>query len=375
MILSQIIEELVEERDLDRNALSNIVCEGMLAAYEKKYPELRLEAEYNKTADKIDLFAWKQVVATVLDDLAEISLRKARAVDAKAEVGQEVRVPFDAPIGRIEILRAKQYISQRVRQLEAAQVYEEFKPKEGSIISGVVHKCEMGGAVVKIQDAFAFLPKSLMIPGERCVAGYTLRALIKEVLIEPRNENQVILDRVSDAFLRQLFELEIPEVFDRIVEVKKIVRIAGYKSKIVVASNDKNIDPVGTCVGVGGARIKPILRELAGEKIDIIVYTDDLERLVRDALKPAEIERVEISGDIARVWVDEDQRSVAIGKGGKNIALASRLTGLDIELVKSLDESGESLADMFSAAESEDDSERRVGGFGSFEGFSDEDEK
>ncbi len=369
MNLSQIIEELVEERDLDRNALSNIVCEGMLAAYEKKYPELQLEAVYNKTADKIDIFAWKEVVSSVLDELSQVSLRKARAIKPDAEVGQSIQVPFDGAIGRIEILRAKQYISQRVRQLEAAQVYEEFKPKEGSIMSGVVHKCEMGGAVVKIQDAFAFLPKSLMIPGERCVAGYALRALVKEVLIEPRNENQIILDRASESFLRQLFELEIPEVFDRIVEVKKVVRIAGYKSKVVVASNDKNIDPVGTCVGVGGARIKPILRELAGEKIDILVYTDDLERLVRDSLKPAEIERVEISGDVARVWVDEDQRSVAIGKGGKNIALASRLTGLDIELVKGLEESGESLADMFSAAESEDEKTRDLGGFSAFDDF------
>ncbi|HAU30097.1 TPA: transcription termination factor NusA [Candidatus Dependentiae bacterium] len=372
MILSQIIEELVEERDLDRNALSNIVCEGMLAAYEKKYPELQLEAVYNKTADKIDVLVWKEVVGTVVDELSQISIRKARSVKADTEVGEKIRVPFDGVIGRIEILRAKQFISQRVRQLEAAQVYEEFKPKEGSIMSGVVHKCEMGGAVVKIQDAFAFLPKSLMIPAERCVAGYALRALVKEVLAEPRNENQIVLDRVSEAFLRQLFELEIPEVFDRIVEVKKIVRIAGYKSKVVVASNDKNIDPVGTCVGVGGARIKPILRELAGEKIDILVYTDDLERLVRDSLKPAEVERVEISGDIARVWVDEDQRSVAIGKGGKNIALASRLTGLDIELVKGLEESGESLADMFTAAESADEKTRDLGDFSTFEDFVDE---
>lgn len=372
MILSQIIEELVEERDLDRNALSNIVCEGMLAAYAKKYPDLELEAVYNKTADKIDILIRKEVVSPVVDELTQISVRKARGINPKAAVGDFLQVPFEGAIGRIEVLRAKQFISQRVRQLEAAQVYEEFKPKEGSIMSGVVHKCEMGGAVVKIQDAFAFLPKSLMIPGERCVAGYAMRALVKEVLIEPRNENQIILDRVSESFLRQLFELEIPEVFDRIVEVRKIVRIAGYKSKVLVLSNDKNIDPVGTCVGVGGARIKPILRELAGEKIDILVYADDMERLVRDSLKPAEVERVEISGDVARVWVDEDQRSVAIGKGGKNIALASRLTGFDIELVKSLEASGESLADMFSAAESAGEETRDLRDFAAFDEFSDD---
>lgn len=335
MNLSQVIDELVEEKDLDRNVLSTIVCEGMVAAYKKRYPEIEFSAQYNKQNDQIDIFASKVVVASVEDGDREVSLRKARGIQPDVQVGEFVPVPFDGPIGRIEILRAKQVIAQRIRAIESLQVYEEFKPKEGAIVHGTIHKCEPSGVSVKVQETFAFLPKSLTIPGDRCVVGYPVRALLKEVLVEPRNENQLILDRASSEFLRQLLELEIPEVFERLVEVRKIVRSPGYKSKIVVSSNDKNIDPVGTCVGVGGARIKPILRELGVEKVDIIAASESPEEFVRDALKPAVVNRVEIEDSKARVWVDEDQRSVAIGKMGKNISLASQLTGLEIELVKS----------------------------------------
>ncbi len=352
MNLSQVIEELVEERELDRATLSAIVCEGMLAAYKKRYPDLDLAAVYNEDADQIDILINKTIVASVEDDDLQISLRKAKGYKPDAKLGEVVQVPFEGPIGRIEILRAKQVIALRIRSIESAQVYEEFKPKEGTIIHGVVHKCEPSGTAVKVGDTFAFLPKSLSIPGERCTVGYPIRALLKEVLIEPRNENQLILDRTSSEFLRQLFELEIPEIYERLVEIKQIVRSAGYKSKVVVSSNDKNIDPVGTCVGVGGGRIKPILRELGAEKIDIISFSLDVEKFVKDSLKPAVVNRVEIVGDVARVWVDEEQRSVAIGKMGKNISLASQLTGFQIELVKE-DESQQArtFGDVFSEVE------------------------
>jgi N utilization substance protein A len=189
--------------------------------------------------------------------------------------------------------------------------------------------------VVKLHDTLAFLPKSLSIPGDKCVVGMPIRAILKEVLSEPRNENQLILDRTSVDFLKKLFELEIPEVYENLVEIKKAVRIPGYKSKVIVISHDNNIDPVGTCVGIGGVRIKPILKELSNEKIDIVSGRDTLDELVRDALKPAEINRIEIVDDKnARVWLEEDQRSLAIGKMGQNIQLASQLTGLNIHLVQ-----------------------------------------
>lgn len=335
MKLSLIIEELVEEKGLDRSVLSSIICEGILAAYQKRYPALKLNVNYDKKADEVEVFVEKVAVATVADEDTEISLRKAKTLSPKAKAGETVQVPFTGSIGRIEIIRAKQIIAGRIRAIEAAAIYHEFKSKEGAIVVGTVHKCERNGTVVKLQDHLGFLPKSLSIPEEKCVVGAPIRALLKEVLPEPRNENQLILDRVSSDFLHRLFELEIPEVYEKLVEIKKIVRVPGYKSKVIVVSHDKNIDPIGTCVGVGGVRIKPILRELNNEKIDIIGGSDTLEALVRDSLKPAEVARVEIVDDKnARVWLNEDQRSLAIGRMGQNIQLASRLTGLNIHLVK-----------------------------------------
>ena len=335
MRLTEVIDELVEERGLDREILSGIVCEGMLAAYAKKYPDLTLNVSFDKKTNEMVILIEKEVVENVEDEDLEITPRKARAFNAKAELGDKVQVPFDGKIGRIEILRAKQVIANSIRKIEASAIYDEFKEKEGTIIHGTVHKVERGGAVVKIGETLAFLPKSLMIPDEKCSAGYTIRALLKEVLPEPRNDNQLILDRSSELFLQRLFELEIPEVFEKLVEIKKIVRTSGYKSKVAVVSHDKNIDPVGTCVGIGGARIKPVLKELGGEKIDVIVWSDSPEILVRDSLKPAQINRVEIIDDEnCNVLLNEDQRSLAIGKMGQNISLASRLSGYNIHLVK-----------------------------------------
>jgi transcription termination/antitermination protein NusA len=333
--LSHVIDELVEERGLDRAVISGIVCEGLKAAYEKKYPGLPISVSYDKKNDELSIAIEKKVVSQVSDEDIEVSIRKAKAIKPDIAVGDVIILPFELPIGRIEILKAKQVIAQKIRSIEASAIYQEFKPREGAVVQGVIHKCERSGATIKLHDAFAFLPKSLMLPEDKCIVGYPIRALLKEVLLEPRHENQLILDRASALFVQRLFELEIPEVYERLVEVKRVVRTPGYKSKVLVSSNDKNIDPVGTCVGVGGARIKPILRELGVEKVDVIADTRSLEELVKSSLKPAEVNRVElIDQTSANVWVDDDQRSVAIGKGGQNIALASQLSGVAIHLVK-----------------------------------------
>jgi N utilization substance protein A len=333
--LTEVINKLVEERGLDRNLLNTIICEGMLAAYVKKFPEIEFAVDYNKKTGEIEVKSKKMVVSSVEDENKQISLRKAKNIDPDININDEIWVPFEGKIGRIEILKAKQVIADKIRSVESDIVYKAFKDKENTIVLGTVHRCEKAGALVKLQDTLAFLPSSLMIPGDKCIVGYPIRALLKEVLKEPRNESQLILDRKSPEFLKKLFELEIPEVYEKLVEVKKIVRSAGYKSKVAVITNDPNIDPVGTCIGVGGARIKPILKELSGERVDIIHWNDSIEALVKDALKPAQIDRVEIiDNKIAKVWLDEDQRSVAIGKMGQNISLASQLSGVDIQLVE-----------------------------------------
>lgn len=335
MKLSLVIEELVEERGLDRDVLGEIICEGMFAAYQKKYPELALRVRHDKKTDELLVEIEKDVVANVEDEDLQISVRKARYYDKDIDAGAKIWMPFDGTIGRIEILRAKQVIAGKIRSIEAEAVYKQFIKREGTIVHGIIHKSERRGVSVKLDDTLAFLPKSLMSPADKCQVGFSVRALLKEVLPEPRNENQLILDRVSPEFLQCLFEAEIPEVFEKLVEIKKIVRAPGYKSKVAVISHDSNIDPVGTCIGVGGVRIKPILKELGGEKIDVIEWSDSIETLVASALKPAEIGRVEVIGDQSvDVWLEEDQRSLAIGKMGQNITLASRLAGVNINLVQ-----------------------------------------
>lgn len=332
--LAHVIDELVEEKGLDRSILSSIIAEGIEAAYAKKFPDQSFQVIYNKKNDELEVRAKKSVVAVVENDLLQIGLRKARAANPEVELGQEIWLPFEEKIGRIEILRAKQVIAARIRGIEAEAVFNEYKDKKGTIVQATIHKCERGGVTLKLGDALAFLPKSLSIPTDKCVIGYSLRALLKEVLPEPKNDYQLILDRSSCDFVSKLFELEIPEIFEELVIIKKIVRIPGYKTKVAVSSNDKNIDPVGTCIGAGGARIRPMIEELSGEKIDVIAWVDSAGAMVANALKPAIVNRVELVGDgLARVWLDEDQRSLAIGRMGQNIALASQLVGMDINLM------------------------------------------
>ena len=333
MNLSDVIESLVEERGLDREKVIEIVCEGILAAYVKRFPDEVFSVSYNRKTGSVDIFTQKTVVATPLDPELEISLRRAKTLQPDATIDSVVLVPFEEAIGRIEVLTAKQVIASKIRDLEQLAVYNDFKDKKDTIITATVHKRERAGYAVKIGEVPALLPHENIIPQEIIKIGHPIRALLKEVYQAARGDYQIILDRASAEFVQRLVEVEIPEVFEGIVEIKKAVRIPGYKTKIVVASGRKEIDPVGTCVGVGGSRIKPILRELGAEKIDLISYTDSVEKLVRSSLKPAEIDKVEVVDDNkVVVWLAPDQRSFAIGKMGQNINLASKLVGMEIQL-------------------------------------------
>lgn len=333
MNVADVINSLVEERGLEREKIVSIVCEGIAAAYQKKFPTVEFVVEFNQKTGVPEVFTRKTVVASVSDADKEISVKKAQPFHTKAKEGDTVLVPFEEKIGRIEIASAKQVIASRIREVEQLAIYDEFKDKAGDIISGNVHKRELRGFVVKVGEVLAFLPSSHCIPNEVIRVGHPIRAILKDVPQVPRGSYQLILDRTSPDFVKKLIEQEIPEVFEGLVEIKKVVRIAGYKTKILVSSHTKEIDPVGTCVGVGGARIKPILKELGQEKIDLVEWVDSIEALVKRSLKPAEIDKVEMIGERkAMVWLDQDQRSLAIGKLGQNIILASRLTEVEIQL-------------------------------------------
>lgn len=333
MNLTDVIEVLVEERGLDKEKIIEIVCDGILAAYTKKFPNVTFHVTFNRKTGNMEVSTEKKVVSSVSDDEKEISLRRAKIIDPSAQPEQIITVPFDDRIGRIEILTAKQIIASKIRDLEQFAIFKDFENKKGIIVTGTVHKKERAGLAVKLGEVLALLPHDHIIPGEVIKVGHPIKALLKDVYPSARGDYQLFLDRVSADFVKKLLEIEIPEIFEGLVEIKKVVRIPGYKTKMIVASTRKEIDPVGTCVGVGGARIKPILRELGQEKIDLIQWSDSIEQLVRLSLKPAEIDRVEVmEGGNVVVWLAPDQRSFAIGKMGQNINLASKLVGLEIQL-------------------------------------------
>lgn len=335
-MLYKVIAELVDEKGLDQASLQNIICEGILAAYLKKYPEAALRVTINKKTESLQVESEKTVVSSVENPLLEISLKKAIGIQKNVALGDKLWLPFEEPIGRVEILKARQIIATKLKDVESLGIYEEFKDKQGSIVQGTIHKHDPAGTLVMVRDTLAFLPKSLSIPGEVYISGRPIRALLKNVYQEHHSNGQLLLDRASGDFLARLFELEIPEVYDKLIEIKAVARRAGYKSKIIVAQNDPNIDPVGTCIGVGGSRIKPILKELNGEKIDVFSWGHSKEELVALALRPAEVNKVQIlDGNKARAWVSDDQRALAIGRMGQNISLACELLGLEIELVSS----------------------------------------
>ncbi|MCK6455399.1 MAG: transcription termination factor NusA [Phycisphaerae bacterium] len=239
-----------------------------------------------------------------------------------------------AELGRIAAQTAKQVMIQRIREAERGSIFEEFSDRKGTIVTGTVARFEGGALVVNIGRTEGFLPKSQQIPGETHQPGERVRALILEVREAP-HQVKIVLSRAHPDFIRRLFELEVPEVAERIIEIKALAREAGYRTKVAVTSIDSKVDAVGACVGVRGSRIKNIVEELGGEKIDIVRWNESSQILISNALKPAEIQDIALCFELGRatVVVPEDQLSLAIGKRGQNVRLAARLTGWDIDIL------------------------------------------
>ncbi len=333
--ISTIIDELIEEKGIDKSVMLSILTESIYSIYEKKMPENKIEIQYDKKNDSIIALKIFNVVEKVENENAEISLKKAKSINTIVEIGETISIPIKEKFSRIEILKLKKIINQKIKEIECEAIYKDFINKKDTIINGTVHKVDETGAMVLVYGFNAFLPKSMMIEGESLQTGAPIRAIVKEVFSIPKIDGQILLDRSSQEFILKLLEIEIPEIFDGIVRVEKIVRISGYKTKILVSSRDSHINPVGTCIGMGGVRIRSILKELKHEKLDIIALSNKQNELIAQSLKPAEIEDVEVRGNTAYVTVDKEQKSIAVGKMGKNIILASQLTGLNIEIVES----------------------------------------
>jgi transcription termination/antitermination protein NusA len=336
----QIIDQLGRDRGIDREVLIEAIEASVVQAAKRHLKSSEnMEAHFNRETGKIELYSLKTVVEEVKDPTLEISLDKAREIFDDVEPGEEIEVRRDFDeLGRIAAQTAKQVIVQRVRDAERDIVYAQFKDRVSELVNGVVIRAERGNVYVDLGKGEAILPNSEQSPRDRFHRGDRIRAFLKEVKRATQG-SQLVLSRADIGMITNLFEMEVPEIYEGIVEIKVCVREPGGRSKICVLSHDHNVDPVGACVGLKGSRVQAVVRELRGENIDIIAYTEDPVIFISNALSPAQVSRVELSplDHSAKVIVGDDQLSLAIGKKGQNVRLAAKLTGWKLEIKSETD--------------------------------------
>ena len=335
MDLRQVIEQVGREKGIDRKILIDAVGAAILSASRKTLgPVLELRVEFDQESGGFKLYAVRKVVEKVLSPKVEISVEDAQRVNPEAKAGDEVRSEVEAGrFGRIAAQTAKQVIIQRVREAERESVFQSFKAREGELVNGVVQRVIKGNVIVNLGKAEAILPPREQLPREDHRIGDRVRAYVLDVKKTPKGP-QIVLSRTHPGLLAKLFEIEVPEIYEGIVEIKAAARDAGERAKVAVASRDGNVDPVGACVGYRGSRVQAIVRELMGEKIDVIGWKDDPVAFVRSALAPAEVVSVESNPatHTLKVMVADDQLSLAIGKRGQNARLAAKLVGWKVDI-------------------------------------------
>jgi transcription termination/antitermination protein NusA len=328
--------QIAREKSVDRQLLIDTLEAGLLSAAKKKHgANAQVGVRFDDQKGVIEMWLSKKVVDRIEDSSLEMTLNQARMVDPEARVGQEVKIPLDiAEFGRNAIQAAKQVLVQRVREAEREMVYDEYVDKVGSLVRGIVQQVDRGSVIVKINLTEAVIPARELINRDRFRQRDHVRAYVLAVDKQSKGP-QVILSRTHPTFLVKLFEAEVPEIAEGIVEIKSVAREAGHRSKIAVYSRDDRIDAVGACVGIKGSRVQSIVRELGGERIDIVPWSSDPVLFVGRALNPAKV--IQASLDDAEhkitVVVADDQLSLAIGKGGQNARLAAKLTNWNIDLV------------------------------------------
>jgi N utilization substance protein A len=333
--------ELSNSKQLERGELLDLLRDGIHAALMKKYgPNVRFELQVDEDEGALRVIRLRQVVEQVEDGSAEISLDEARFEDAEFQVGDmlEEEVPFEA-FGRLAVQAAKQRIIQRVREGERNRIRDEFTTKVGDLLSGEIQQVERGKFVVmlnRFREAEAIVPYREQNHRERFHQGDSIRAVLKRLEETPKGP-RLILSRADPLFVKALFKLEVPEIQQGIVEIRGIAREAGSRTKVAVISRDDAIDPVGACVGLKGSRVQGVVTELGGERIDIVPWSPDPERFARLSLAPARVAKVfsDVPSKTIQAVVDEDQLSLAIGRNGQNVRLASELIGWKIDLYSS----------------------------------------
>jgi N utilization substance protein A len=335
------IKEITNTKQLDRTELHLLLQDGILAALAKRYgPTVQAEVEIDEGRGGIKITRLRSVVAEVTDPSREISVEDAQIYDEGFEVGDMLEEPVDfTEFGRTAAMAAKQRIIQRVRERERTRIRDEFASRVGDLLSGEVQQIERGKLVVmlnKFREAEAIIPYREQNHREHYHQGEPIRAVLKRIEETPKGP-RLILSRADGMFVKALFKLEVPEIQQGIVDIRASAREVGSRTKIAVFSRDDSIDPVGACVGLKGSRVQAVVNELGGERIDIVPWSSDPERFAKLALAPARVARVFSDGVAKSIQavVDEDQLSLAIGRNGQNVRLASELTGWKIDLYSS----------------------------------------
>jgi N utilization substance protein A len=333
--IKRVVEQVSRDKGIDREILISALEEALKSAARKKFgSKIDIEVQYNNDSGEIEVFQFKDVVETIEDPALEISLEEGRKLDTECEIGDSLGTKMDtSTFGRIAAQSAKQVIIQKMKDAEKDAIYASFIDRKGEIINGIVQRMDRGDIIVNLGHTEGVLPVREQVPRESYRRGDRIRAYILDVLHETRGP-QIILSRGHKDFLIDLFKTEVPEISEGIVSIMGAAREPGVRAKIAVSSNNSDIDPVGACVGMKGSRVQNVVQELRGEKIDIIPWHVDAAKFVCNALAPAEISRVVIdeSNRSMEVIVPDDYLSIAIGKRGQNVRLASKLTGWHLDV-------------------------------------------
>ncbi len=333
--LKRIIDQVSREKGLERSVLIEAIKEAISSAAKKRFGgKMDIEVSYNENTGELEVYQFRTVVEKVTDPDVELSLEEARELDPESEIGDSIGTKMEmAELGRIEAQSARQVIIQKMKTAEMDVIYDEFKDREGEVVNGLVQRFERGNVVVNLGGTEALLPPAEQIPTESYRRGDRIRAFIVEVR-KTQRDTQIILSRTHPEFLKRLFEIEVPEIAEGIVQIMGVAREPGSRSKIAVSSSDMDVDPVGACVGMRGSRVQTIVQELRGEKIDIVPWSPDPAKFVYNALAPAECTQVTVDevNEILEVIVPDDQLSLAIGRQGQNVRLAAKLMGWKIDV-------------------------------------------
>ncbi|MCD6306430.1 MAG: transcription termination/antitermination protein NusA [Deltaproteobacteria bacterium] len=334
--LKRVIDQVSREKGVEKDVLIGALEEAVKVAARKKFgPDYDLEINYNEELGEVEAFEFKEVVKEVTNKNLQISLEEAHEIDPECELGDSLGIKMDVDaFGRIAAQSAKQVIMQRLKEAERDMVYDDFKDRRGEILNGIVQRFDRGSIIINVGRAEAELPQKEQIPRETYKQGDRIRAYILDVKQFSRGP-QIVLSRTHPNFLASLFENEVPEISEGIVQIVQVAREPGSRAKIAVTSKDSDVDPVGACVGMKGRRVQAVVQELRGEKIDIVTWDPDAAKFICNALAPADITRVIVDEEnhSMEVVVPDDQLSLAIGKRGQNVRLASRLSGWRLDVI------------------------------------------